>query len=103
MINIENGTPYSATASGTTSATTTITASGQTIYVTDISVSSDLASALMQIKDGSTVIWQDDIGNLIPYHHSFKTPLRTTPGNNLVVTITGTSACYVNVAGIKIG
>ena len=97
------GTPITATATASGNATATITGvAGVTFYVTDVSGSSDLAGATIQVKDGSTVIWQDRVSNTAPVSYQFSTPLRCTMGNNLVVVVTGTSYGAANVSGFSI-
>jgi hypothetical protein len=95
-----HGTPFSKTATHATSAVATVPGvSNQTYYVTDISGSSDKATALILVKDGSTVIWQDSIYNTEAYSHGFIQPLPCTQGNTLTVTVDGTAICNANVAG----
>ncbi len=96
------GTPISATATHATSAVATVTGvTGSTYFVTDISGSSDKAGALILVKDGSTLIWQDRVSNTAAYEHTFSTPLACTSGATLTVTVDGTAACYANVAGFS--
>lgn len=109
MSSIKNdrGIPFSATANGTTSATASKTgATNVTYYVTDISGSSDLAQATIQVKDGTTVIWQDQLSQTAAgstsYNHSFVTPLKATNGNSVSVVVTGTSVSNANIAGFAI-
>lgn len=97
-----HGTPISKTASGTTAATATVTgAAEKTYYVTDVTASSDLAGSLLQIKNGSTVIWEMQVGVAF-CNKNFVSPLACTLGSDLTATINGTSACYANVAGFSI-
>lgn len=94
------GTPAIATNGTTPPATATITGvAGSTFYVTDISGSSDLSTSTIQVKDGSTVIWQSLVGNTVPYYFSFKTALGCTIGNTVTVVVTGTSSATANVSG----
>lgn len=100
---IESALIVSATATGTTSAVATITGvASQKIHITDITGSSDLATATIQLKDGSTVIWQDTIKNTIAYIKTFGVAIPITVGNNASVTVTGTSACAANIAGYQL-
>jgi len=95
----EHGKPFSATATHATSAVATQTGVAlQTIYITDISGSSDKSGALILVKDGATVIWQD-IVNAGNYRMNFLTPLKVTVGANASVTVDGTSDCKSNIAG----
>ena len=97
------GTPVFATATASGAATATVTGvAGVTLYATDVSGSSDLSGATIQIKDGSTVIWQDRVSNTAPVSYQFQTPLQCTMGNSLVVVVTGTSYGAANVAGFSI-
>jgi hypothetical protein len=94
------GTRATATATASGNATATVTGiAGSTFFVTDVSGSSDLAGATLQIKDGSTVIWQDRISNTSVAGYQFSTPLACTIGNNAVVAVTGTSFGAANIAG----
>ena len=102
-----HATPYQQTATGTTSAVATQAAvTGQTFYVTDISGSSDKAAAKILVKDGATVIWQDQIqvsaAGASYYEHTFGTPLKCTSGNSASVTVDGTSVSNANLAGFVV-
>ncbi len=93
------GTPITATATGSTSAVATATGVAlRTIYITDISASSDKAGSIILVKDGSTVIWQDIVG-AGSYKMNFITPLRVTMAADASVTIDGTSASKANLSG----
>ena len=97
------GTPFQGTATNATSAVVTVSGVvGKTIYVTDISGSSDKAGALILVKDGSTTIWQDRISSTAAYQHSFSTPLKVTMAADLTVTVDGTAIANSNVAGYTI-
>ena len=97
----EFGTPFSKTATHGTSAVCTITAvSGIRNYVTDISGSSDKATALILVKDGSTTIWQDRISSAGAYSRTFSTPLPVV--GDLTVTVDGTTVANSNVAGFSL-
>jgi hypothetical protein len=97
------GTPYSATATGSTSAVATQNGVAlQTIYVTDISGSSDKVGSKILVKDGSTVIWQDFVGSntsVAAYNRVFTTPLKATIANTITVTVDGTATCNANLSG----
>lgn len=94
------GLNFAATATGSTSATATVTGvAGKTLYVTDFSGSSDLTGATLQIKDGATVIWQDRISNTGAYIMDLTTPIRVTTGATLTIVVTGTSLCNANIIG----
>lgn len=97
------GTRVTATANSSSSAVATIAgATSTTIYITDVSGSSDLAGATLQIKDGSTVIWQDRVSNTGAVVYNLSTPIACTMGNSASVTVTGTAACNANVVGFTI-
>ena len=97
------GTPFKQTATHATSAVATQTGvANTTIYITDISGSSDKAGALLLVKDGTTVIWQDIIGSTVAYHYGFIEPLAITTGASASITVDGTSLCKSNIAGFII-
>lgn len=101
------GTPFSQTATNATSSVATQSAvAGSTFYITDISGSSDKAGAKILVKDGTTVIWQDQLmvtaaGSSF-YEHTFSTPLKGTLGNLISVTVDSTSVGTANVSGYSI-
>lgn len=80
-------------------------AAGQTHYITGVAASfSATASALLQIKDGSTVIFEQ-----VVYDHveiKFDTPLKGTSGNavSAVLAASGTAGTigYVNLIGFTV-
>lgn len=108
----EFGTAFSETATGTQRATATHAgAAGKNYYVTEFSVSADGAdkNVAVQLKNGSTTIWQD----LIPmatvgtglgvYSKTFSVPLGGTVGNSLSVTVgTAISTTYANIVGYEL-
>jgi len=103
MLNRLNfGTQSSVTATHGTSAVATMAAvSGVTHYAVNVSVSSDKAGSILLIKDGTTVIWQEQVGagfcNL-----TFPAGLKASLGNLLSAEIDGTSACKANLCVISI-
>jgi hypothetical protein len=103
----EFGTPFSETATHATSAVASHTGvTGKTFYITDISGSSDKAGALLEVKQGTTVIWRTQLaataaGNLA-YSHSFGVPLAGAAGALVSVTVDGTSVCNANIAGYEL-
>lgn len=100
---IQKGTPFSATATGTTSATATFsTPAGATAYITDATASSDLAGGIVQVKSGSTVLWQGQVAANGTFDTDFQTPIICAAGANAIVTITGTLACSANISGFYI-
>lgn len=103
----ERGDPFFASTTHATGAVASKAAiAGRTHYITDISVSTDKAGALMLVKDGTTVIWRSQVaasaaGNL-SYEHAFSTPLNGTQAALVSVEIDGTSVCHANIAGYTI-
>lgn len=97
----DSGELASATATNATSAVATITGkSGRRFYVTDFGGSSDKAGALILIKDGSTVIWQDRISNTGAYVFNGSSSLPVpTLGANISATVDGTALCNANILG----
>lgn len=75
--------------------------SGKTHYITDVSVSSDKAGSILLIKDGTTVIWQLQVG-AGKESHQFDVPLIGTEGNAVSVEIDGTSLCKANMTGFTV-
>jgi hypothetical protein len=56
-------------------------------------------TALLQIKDGATVIWQRSITATTPVDFTFKNPLKVTLGNQITAVLAaGGSAVVGNVA-----
>lgn len=107
MIKNDRGVPFNVTATAAGNATATQTGvANQTIYVTDISGSSDKAGATVQVKDGTTVIWQTQIMQTAAgsswYGFNFLTPLKLTIGNSLNVVTTGTGYADANASGFII-
>lgn len=94
------GISTSSTAIGTGSALATlIGASGRTIYVSDLSGSSDVAGSAIIVKDGSNIIWETVVGTTTGYSIDFASPLRATAGNNVSVSINGAGTSTVNISG----
>ena len=99
---LSSGTRVSATATHATAAVASITGvAGKKVYITDISASSDKAGAILLVKDGTTVIWQVQVG-ASNYEHHFQTPLATSVAALGSVEIDGTSACKANIAGVQL-
>ena len=103
MLNkIQRGDPQQGTATHATLAKVTFTAvAKQQHYLTDIAVSSDKAGAIVLVKDGTTVIWQLQIGASF-YGHRFSIPLKASVGALLSVEIDGTAACKANAVGVTL-
>ena len=97
------GTPFSATATGGASTVATQSAvAGRTFYVTDIAGSSDLIGATLQVKDGTTVIWQITFPAAGSFQQTFTQPLRCTVGNLTSTTVTATTVANANIGGYYI-
>lgn len=97
------GTPFAATATGSTSSVATVSGvDGVRRYVTDVSGSSDKVGALILVKNGSTVIWQDRVSSTAAYRMTFVTPLQIASGSDCTVTVDGTLYSAANVAGYSI-
>lgn len=95
------GVPVNATATHGTAATATISGvSGKVIFITEASASSDKAGAIMLVKDGSTVIWQLQVG-AAAFSQRFSPPLAVTAGADATVTIDSTSAGKANINGVQ--
>lgn len=103
MLNkLQHGTPFSVSATHATAAVASKAGvTGTTYYITDISASSDKAGSILLVKQGSTVIWQSQVGAGY-YEHSFGIPLTGASGALVSVEIDGTSACYANIAGVSL-
>lgn len=103
MLNkLQHGDAFSITATHATSAVASKAGvSGSTHYITDISGSSDKSGALILVKQGTTVIWQDivSVGN---YNHTFSAPLKAVKGALVSVTVDGTALAKANIAGITL-
>lgn len=98
----EHGTPFFVTATHATAAVASNTGVANKVhYVTDITVSSDKAGAILLIKQGTTTIWQAQVGAGI-HSHSFMSPLTGAVGALVSVEIDGTSACKANIAGFTL-
>ena len=107
MAGIDYGTPFSETATHATAAVASHAAvAGKTYYITDISVSTDKAGALMLVKQGTTVIWRSQVATSAAgtnaYNHSFKVPLKGAAGALVSAEVDGTSVCHANIAGYEL-
>ena len=102
MNKIAFGTPFSETATHATAAVASHAAvAGKTYYVTDIAVSSDKAGAICLVKQGTTTIFQLQIGASF-FAKTFEVPLKATTGALVSVEIDGTSACKANLSGFEL-
>lgn len=103
MAGIDSGLIMTATATHATSAVATLTGVANTkIRITEISGSSDLVTATILVKDGTTVIWQDLVKSTVAYIKNFVIPLAVTVGANASVTVNGTAVCYANISGYQL-
>lgn len=98
----EIGTPIKATATHATAAVASVAGvAGTTYFLTNASASSDKSGSILLIKDGTTVIWQQQVGASF-CNLAFDPPLAATKGALVSVEIDGTSACKANLAGVSI-
>ena len=103
----ERGNPFSVTATHATAAVASKAAAASTKYfITDIAVSSDKAGAICLVKQGTTTLWQMQVGTtaagLQTYAHVFSTPLEAAVNALVSVEIDGTSACKANISGFSL-
>ncbi len=98
-ISREYGTATSTTAQGSAPSITFTGASGRTIYISDIAASV-VCSGEVTVSNGSTVIWQQQVNSSSSYTQSFVQPLQGSAGNNVTVSVTGSST--VNASGYYI-
>ncbi len=102
MAGKDYGTPFSETATHATAAVASHTgATGKTFYVTDIAVSSDKAGSICLVKQGTTTIFQLQVG-ATSFSKIFSQPLKGALGALVSVEIDGTSACKANISGYEI-
>lgn len=103
----QRGTPFSVTATHATAASASLAGVADTThYITDISVSTDKAGALMLVKQGTTVIWRIQLaataaGNLA-FTHTFSSPLKGASGALVSVETDSTSIGNANIAGFSL-
>lgn len=91
------GTPKHATHTHATAATATVAGVAGTVsFICDVTASSDKAGSVILVKDGSTVIWQSQVG-AGHYEMNFEPPLACASGADATVTIDSTSAGYANI------
>lgn len=96
------GKPFQSTTTHATAAVASKAATtGKTHYITDAAASSDKAGSILLIYDGTTVIWQEQVGVGHCELH-FVQPLKGTFGAAVSVAIDGTSACKANIAGFTL-
>ena len=96
---MQSGDGFSVTATHATQAVATKDAvTGKTHYVTGITVSSDKATSIALVKQGTTTIWQVQIG-ADSHTEVFPVPLRGAVSALVSVEIDGTAACKANLTG----
>lgn len=100
MSKADFGDPFSVTATHATAAVASKAgATGKTHFVTHVAVSSDKSTSVMLIKQGTTTIWQLQIG-AGKHEESFGgVGLAGVSGALVSVEIDGTSACDANLQG----
>jgi len=97
-----HGKPFQVTATHATAAEASkAAATGKVHYITDAAASSDKAGSILLIYDGTTVIWQEQVGAGHCELH-FVNPLKGTSGVAVSVAIDGTSACKANLSGFTL-
>lgn len=103
MINkAQYGTPFSETATHATAAVAThAAATGKIYYITNVSVSSDKSGAILLVKQGTTTIWQLQVG-ASAHSVNFPIPLTGASGALVSAEIDGTSNCRANIAGFEL-
>ena len=102
MAPIDNGTPFSETATHATAAVASHTgASGKKYYITGVAVSSDKAGAILLVKQGTTTIFQLQVG-ATHFQTTFNPPLPGASGALVSAEIDGTSACKANIVGFEL-
>jgi hypothetical protein len=103
MLNkLQHGAVFSETATHATAAVATHAAvTGKTFFITGVSVSSDKAGAILLIKQGTTVLWQLQVG-AGAHSIQFPAPLQGVAGALVSAEIDGTSACKANISGIEL-
>lgn len=96
------GQSFSETATHATAAVASHAAvSGKTYHITSISVSSDKAGAICLVKQGTTTIFQLQVG-ASAQSKTFDPPLKGASGALVSVEIDGTSACKSNIQGYEL-
>jgi hypothetical protein len=98
----EHGNSFSVTATHATAAVASKAAAANTKhFITDIAVSSDKAGSILLVKQGTTTLWQMQIG--ASFHaFQFSQPLEATVNALVSVEIDGTSACKANISGFSL-
>ena len=96
------GTRFSETATHATAAVASHAGvSGKAYHITHVAVSSDKAGAILLIKQGTTTLWQLQIG-ASKHEETFDPPLVGAVGALVSAEIDGTSACKANISGYEL-
>lgn len=103
MLNkLQHGYASSVTATHATAAVASVAGiAGKRHYATSVSVSSDKATSILLIKDGTTVIWQEQVGATF-CNLNFPEGLGATEGALISAEIDGTAACKANISVITV-
>lgn len=102
MAAIDHGAPVNATATHATAAVASVAGvAGATHYITQVSASSDKAGSILLVKQGTTVLWQEQVG-AGKVDLNFNPPLRAAAGALISAEIDGTSACKANINGFTL-
>ena len=103
MLNkFQHGISFSETATHATAAVATHTGvAGATHIALTVTCSSDKSGSILLVKDGSSTIWQVQVG--AGYSTiTFPGGLSASVGNDISASIDGTSACKANIAGVTV-
>lgn len=102
MTKIQYGVPFAVTHTHATAPTATKAAvSGKVHYITSVTVSSDKAGSIGIIKDGTTAIWQFQVGAGV-HTVNLNFPLVGSENSAVTATIDSTSAGYANISGYTV-
>lgn len=97
------GTPFSATTGTTNAATATVAGvSGSIHYITDVSGGNTTGTAILEVQQGTTLLWRGKIPSGGSYEHRFVAPLPGVAGGDVSVTVEGTGTKDANIAGYTI-
>lgn len=102
MAAIDSGDAWSVTATHATAAVASKAgATNKTHYITGFSVSSDKASSILLVKQGTTTVWEMQIG-AGKESYRFVPPIKAASGALVSAEIDGTAACKANIIGFTI-
>jgi hypothetical protein len=76
-------------------------AAGTKHVITGIIVSTDLAGAVVEVKQGATVLQTFTMAVGV-FGHNFASHLELAVNTAATVTVTGTAACYANIYGYSV-